>query len=62
MTEVAWNPFYGAPVYPAERYTALARRIGAILKTDNDVLLCRPRRWWRSKPLRPALPDLAFPR
>jgi len=39
MTEVAWNPFYGAPVYPAERYTALARRIGTILNTDNDVLL-----------------------
>ncbi len=39
MTEVAWNPLYGAPVYPAERYAALARRVGAILKTDNDVLL-----------------------
>lgn len=39
MTEVAWNPLYGAPVYPAERYAALARRIGAILKTSNDVLL-----------------------
>lgn len=39
MTEVTWNPFYGAPVYPAERYAALARRIGGILKTNNDVLL-----------------------
>jgi aspartate aminotransferase-like enzyme len=38
MTE-AWNPLYGAPVYPAERYATLARRIGVLLKTDNDVLL-----------------------
>lgn len=38
MTE-AWNPLYGAPAYPAERYAILARRIGAILKTDDDVLL-----------------------
>ncbi|QWW71781.1 alanine--glyoxylate aminotransferase family protein [Rhizobium sp. WYJ-E13] len=37
MTE-AWNPLY-APAYPAERYAILARRIGAILMTDNDVLL-----------------------
>lgn len=39
MTEVAWNPLYGAPVYPAERYAALTRRISGILKTNNDVLL-----------------------
>ncbi|MBB3463349.1 pyridoxal-phosphate-dependent aminotransferase family protein [Rhizobium sp. BK377] len=38
MTEV-WNPLYGAPVYPAKRYATLAHRIGAALKTDNDVLL-----------------------
>lgn len=38
MTE-AWNPLYGVPVYPAGRYATLARRIGAILKTDDDVLL-----------------------
>jgi len=35
----AWNPLYGAPAYPAERYAILARRIGAIMKTDDDVLL-----------------------
>lgn len=39
MTEIAWNPLYGAPTYPAERYAALARRIGTILKTNDDVLL-----------------------
>lgn len=39
MTRNAWNPFAGAPVFPAERYAGLARRIGTILKTSNDVLL-----------------------
>jgi aspartate aminotransferase-like enzyme len=39
MTDVAWNPLYGAPAYPAERYDGLARRIGMVMKTDNDVLL-----------------------
>ncbi|MBB3657838.1 aspartate aminotransferase-like enzyme [Rhizobium sp. BK650] len=39
MTEVAWNPLYGVPVYPAERYASLAHRIGRLLRTDNDVLL-----------------------
>ncbi len=39
MTEVAWNPLSAAPAYPAERYAALASRIGTILKTNNDILL-----------------------
>ncbi|WP_454856869.1 pyridoxal-phosphate-dependent aminotransferase family protein [Rhizobium binxianense] len=39
MFQPAWNPLHGAPTYPADRYGALADRIGRLLNTANDVLL-----------------------
>lgn len=39
MFQPAWNPLHGAPLYPANRYGALADRIGRLLNTTNDVLL-----------------------
>ncbi|MFF0951611.1 pyridoxal-phosphate-dependent aminotransferase family protein [Rhizobium leguminosarum] len=39
MSDLGWNPLHGVPSYPAERYAALADRIGGILRSRNDILL-----------------------
>ncbi|MGO6674708.1 alanine--glyoxylate aminotransferase family protein [Rhizobium leguminosarum] len=39
MPDIGWNPLHGVPSYPAERYAALADRIGGILRSRNDILL-----------------------
>ncbi|OWV87769.1 aspartate aminotransferase [Rhizobium sp. R635] len=39
MSDPGWNPLHGLPSYPAERYAALADRIGGILQSRNDILL-----------------------
>ncbi|OWV74375.1 aspartate aminotransferase [Rhizobium sp. R339] len=39
MFDPGWNPLHGLPSYPAERYAALADRIGGILQSRNDILL-----------------------
>lgn len=39
MFDPGWNPLHGAPSYPAERYAALADRIGGVLQSRNDILL-----------------------
>lgn len=39
MSDFGWNPLHGVPSYPAERYAALADRIGGILRSRNDILL-----------------------
>jgi len=38
MSDLLWNPLHGVPSYPAERYAALAHRIGGILRSRNDIL------------------------
>ena len=39
MPDLVWNPLHGVPSYPAERYAALADRIGGLLRSRNDILL-----------------------
>jgi len=39
MFDLGWNPLHGVPSYPAERYAALADRIGGVLRSRNDILL-----------------------
>ncbi|MBB4237303.1 pyridoxal-phosphate-dependent aminotransferase family protein [Rhizobium esperanzae] len=39
MFDPGWNPLHGVPSYPAERYGALADRIGGILQSCSDIVL-----------------------
>ena len=39
MNSDLWHPLHDTPVFPATRYAAVARRIGRVMKTQNDVLL-----------------------
>ncbi|PDS43644.1 aspartate aminotransferase [Rhizobium anhuiense] len=39
MSDLGWNPLHGVPSYPAERYAALADRIGGLLRSRGDILL-----------------------
>ncbi|MGZ2486530.1 aspartate aminotransferase-like enzyme [Rhizobium pisi] len=38
MPDPGWNPLHGAVSYPAERYAALADRVGRILLSRNDIV------------------------
>lgn len=39
MTTDRWNPILDVPPFPAERYAAIAARLGAILHTSNDIAM-----------------------